>query len=71
MVKARSEPEILNVIDELSTSSAVTEPIVIWFSSASKLAKEVNVGFSLTSVTFTVIFWEDELIPSLAVRVAE
>ena len=54
-----------------SASVAVTVSIAVWFSAAEKVADEVKTGaLSLTSVTFTVMSWVVELVPSVAVTVA-
>ena len=71
-VISKSEPETLKLIDVLSTSVAVTVPIAVWFSAALKVAEELITGAtSSTFVTVTVMSCELELVPSVAVTVAE
>ena len=70
-VIANSDPETLNVTSSPSSSVAVTVPIAVWFSSALKVASEVNSGAtSFVLVTSTVISWVVVFVPSLAVTVA-
>ena len=70
VVIASSEPETVKVTESPSASVAVTVSIAVWFSAALKVADEVKTGTSLTSVIFTVISWDVELVSSLAVTVA-
>ena len=55
----------------LDTSVAVTVPIAVWFSTAVKLAEDVNTGaVSSTSVMVTVTFCVELFVPSVTVTVA-
>ena len=65
-----SAPE--RVSQTVSIRIIKTVPTDVWFSATLKAAPEVNTGeLSLTFVTVTIISWVDELVPSLAVTVAE
>ena len=62
----------MKVTSSPSASVAVTVPMAVWFSAALKVASELNSGaMSFTFVTLTVMSWVVELVPSLAVTVAE
>ena len=69
-----SDEVVLNVINisSVSTSVAVTVPIVVSFSSTLKFESEVKTGaVSSTSPMMIDISWVELLLPSLTVIVAE
>ena len=71
MLTSESEV-ILNTIPSPSASVAVAWPTAVVFSSNEYSLEDVITGLlSFTFVTLTVIAWLVELVPSLAVTVAE